>query len=91
MSLVFGQFRMKQEHVPSENFSTQPQFSRSGESYQLLTKSPLNRFSSAALLAGPSINELTFRLEVITNVGVDRGKLLEEFHLSESWHRSRSP
>ena len=48
---------------------------------------PLGQGSRAAFFVGLSINEMAFKVEVVVNIGMDRGELLKRLHSSESQRR----
>ena len=53
---------------------------------------PLGQCGRAAFLVSLTIHEMVFLVEVDVDVGVDRGELLQRFHLPEPEHRPlRSP
>ena len=55
-----------------------------------MSKLPLGQSGRAAGLVGLSVDEVAFEVEVVVDVGVDRGELLHALHLSEPEHRPLS-
>ena len=51
---------------------------------------PLRQGGGAAKLEGLAIDEVTFRVEVVVQAGVDRSELLEGLHPPEALHRPLS-
>ncbi len=50
----------------------------------------LSQCGLAAVLEGLAIDEVAFEIEVVVDVAVDRGKLLQRLHPPEAQHRAFS-
>src|SRR5215208_364263 len=84
MSRMGGKRTLRLSSEPVHQ-SREPTGRRSADSAE--QRLPLGKGCRAALLEGASVDEVTFRVEVVVDVGMDACELLQARHSSEPEHR----